>query len=255
MEGACTSHNPAPPSEALSASKVSSECQERKARHLTSRQQRHHHLESSLTVLPPTTYSININMASQEEQPYRAKDSLGSAIKAAMVTTGAGLFVSTVQNTLTKQNHGAMGAFTKFGGTTAVYGAMGAAYEFTRCASANLRQRDDAWNSAWGGLAGGAMLGLRLRTAPAVAGYGTALAVILGTWHFAGGKITGYQVDDTVDEVARKEYLRKNRRRPMEETLQQVGEGRGIYGPGYPERRAERLQQNYGIQVPTAASS
>ncbi|KAI5198633.1 hypothetical protein E4T39_06680 [Aureobasidium subglaciale] len=194
-------------------------------------------------------------MASQEEQPYRAKDSLGSAIKAAMVTTGAGLFVSTIQNTLTKQNHGAMGAFTKFGGTTAVYGAMGAAYEFTRCASANLRQRDDAWNSAWGGLAGGAMLGLRVRTAPAVAGYGTALAVILGTWHFAGGKITGYQVDDTVDEVARKEYLRKNRRRPVEETLQQVGEGRGIFGPGYPERRAERLQQNYGIEVPTAASS
>lgn len=40
-------------------------------------------------------------------------------------------------------------------------GAMGAAYEFTRCASANLRQRDDAWNSFWGGLAGGSMLGLR----------------------------------------------------------------------------------------------
>jgi hypothetical protein len=38
---------------------------------------------------------------------------------------------------------------------------MGAAYEFTRCASANLRQRDDAWNSFWGGLAGGSMLGLR----------------------------------------------------------------------------------------------
>jgi len=66
-----------------------------------------------------------------------------------------------------------------------------------------------------------------VRTAPAVAGYGTALAVVLGTWHFAGGKITGYQIDTTVDEVARKEYVRKNRRRPMEETLEQVGEGRG----------------------------
>lgn len=38
---------------------------------------------------------------------------------------------------------------------------MGVAYEFTRCASANLRQSDDAWNSFWGGLAGGSMLGLR----------------------------------------------------------------------------------------------
>ncbi|CAD0085711.1 unnamed protein product, partial [Aureobasidium mustum] len=152
--------------------------------------------------------------------PYRPKDALGSAIKAGMITTGAGLFVSTIQNTLTKQNYGSMGAFTKFGGTTAVYGAMGAAYEFTRCASANLRQRDDAWNSFWGGLA--------VRTAPAVAGYGTALAVVLGTWQYAGGKITGYEIDPTVDEVARKEYLRKNRRRPMEETLEQIGEGRGM---------------------------
>lgn len=43
---------------------------------------------------------------------------------------------------------------------------MGAAYEFTRCASANLRQRDDAWNSFWGGLAGGSMLGLRCMPIP-----------------------------------------------------------------------------------------
>ncbi|KAH0285369.1 hypothetical protein M436DRAFT_55854 [Aureobasidium namibiae CBS 147.97] len=194
-------------------------------------------------------------MAQQEEEPYRPKDALGAAIKAGMITTGAGLFVSTIQNTLTKQNYGSMGAFTKFGGTTAVYGAMGVAYEFTRCASANLRQSDDAWNSFWGGLAGGSMLGLRFRTAPAVAGYGTALAVVLGTWQYAGGKITGYAIDPTVDEVARKEYVRKNRRRSMEETLEQIGEGRGIFGPGYQERRAERLQQNYGIEVPTASSS
>jgi hypothetical protein len=46
---------------------------------------------------------------------------------------------------------------------TATPGAMGAAYEFTRCASANLRQRDDAWNTAWGGFAAGSMLGLRRR--------------------------------------------------------------------------------------------
>lgn len=66
-----------------------------------------------------------------------------------------------------------------------------------------------------------------VRTAPAVAGYGTALAILLGAWEFAGAKITGYNIDPTVDEVARKEYLRKNRRRPIEETLEQVGEGRG----------------------------
>jgi hypothetical protein len=83
---------------------------------------RQHHLELSSSILPPATYSINDNMVQQEEQPYRPKDALGAAIKAGMITTGAGLFVSTIQNTLTKQNYGSMGAFTKFGGTTAVYG-------------------------------------------------------------------------------------------------------------------------------------
>lgn len=66
-----------------------------------------------------------------------------------------------------------------------------------------------------------------VRTAPSVLGYGTALAAVLGAFNYAGGKLTGYEVDPNVDEVARKEYLRKNRRRPMEETVQQLGEGRG----------------------------
>lgn len=40
---------------------------------------------------------------------------------------------------------------------------MGAAYEFARCASSNLRQVDDPWNEAIGGFMGGAMLGIRRR--------------------------------------------------------------------------------------------
>lgn len=30
-----------------------------------------------------------------------------------------------------------------------------------------------------------------------------------------------------MDEVSRKEYLRKNRRRPIEQTIAELGEGRG----------------------------
>lgn len=62
---------------------------------------------------------------------------------------------------------------------------------------------------------------------PAVAGYGAGLAILLGAFNYTGGKLTGYEKDTTVDEVSRKEYLRKNRRRPMEETVQELGEGRG----------------------------
>ena len=85
---------------------------------------------------------------------------------------------------------------------------------------------------------------------------------------YTGGKFSGYDKDPNVDEYERKENLRKNRRRPIQETLEQLGEGRGktnhcliqdfaltyviigIYGPGYRERRADRIKENYGIDVP-----
>jgi len=39
--------------------------------------------------------------------------------------------------------------------------AMGGAYEFSKNASANLREKDDAWNPALGGFFAGTMMGLR----------------------------------------------------------------------------------------------
>lgn len=39
--------------------------------------------------------------------------------------------------------------------------AMGGAYEFSKTASANLREKDDAYNPAIGGFLAGTMLGLR----------------------------------------------------------------------------------------------
>lgn len=70
---------------------------------------------------------------------------------------------------------------------------------------------------------------LLVRTTPAVLGYGAAVAVVLGAFNYTGGRLTGYNKDPEIDEVARKEYLRKNRRRPMEDTVQDLGEGRGMY--------------------------
>ena len=58
-------------------------------------------------------------------------------------------------------------------------------------------------------------------------GYGAGLAVLLSAFDYGGGAISGYQRDPTVDEVSRKEYLRKNRRRPIDETVAELGEGRG----------------------------
>ena len=82
--------------------------------------------------------------------------------------------------------------------------------------------------------------------------------------------MSGYAKDPEVDEYERKQELRKTRRKPIQETIEQLSEGRGewktrlpilvfeaecfgigIYGPGYAERRAARIKQNYGVDVPT----
>jgi tRNA A58 N-methylase Trm61 len=60
-------------------------------------------------------------------------------------------------------------------------------------------------------------------------GYGAALSVVLAAFTFTGGKLTGYERDPTVDEVSRKEFLRKNRRRPIDEIVNELGEGRGMH--------------------------
>jgi len=100
------------------------------------------------------------------------------------------------------------------------------------------------------------------------------LAAVLAAFNYTGGKLTGYAKDPEVDEVSRKEYIRNNRRRPLEETVAQLGEGRGmpqyllrmtnpiltlicpgIYAPGYEQRRADRLRERYGFEVPPPVSA
>lgn len=102
---------------------------------------------------------------------------------------------------------------------------------------------------------------------PAVLGMGALTAIVLGAYDYTGGALTGYKKNREMDEFERKELLRKNRRRPIEQTISELGEGRGmykddqklvmanllilgIYGPGYDERRRERIKEKYGIDVP-----
>jgi hypothetical protein len=68
----------------------------------------------------------------------------------------------------------------------------------------------------------------KVGTTPAVLGFGALAAVVLGTYDYTGGALTGFKKDPEVDEFERKEYLRKNRRRPIEQTVAELGEGRGM---------------------------
>jgi len=62
---------------------------------------------------------------------------------------------------------------------------------------------------------------------PAVLGYGASLAVIMAAFDYTGGSLFGYQRDPAIDEYDRKEALRANKRRPIQETIDELGEGRG----------------------------
>ncbi len=62
---------------------------------------------------------------------------------------------------------------------------------------------------------------------PAVLGYGATLAVIMAAFDYTGGSLFGYQRDPAIDEYDRKEALRANKRRPIQETIDELGEGRG----------------------------
>ena len=66
-----------------------------------------------------------------------------------------------------------------------------------------------------------------VRSLPAVLGYGAGLAVVLSAFDYTGGVLSGYAKDPEVDEYERKQELRKNRRKPIQETIEQLGEGRG----------------------------
>lgn len=113
-------------------------------------------------------------------------------------------------------------------------------------------------------------------------GYGFALAALLGTFEYTGGSLSGYNKDPNEDEFERRERLRKNYRSKGEETIAELGEGRGmpstqriedylylpfillqfadartigIYGPGFEERRRERIKKTYGWDLPVTHPS
>ncbi|KAF3908050.1 hypothetical protein ABW21_db0203253 [Orbilia brochopaga] len=186
-----------------------------------------------------------------DDGDYHPKDAVASTTKAVMYSGTAGLIVSGVQNALARENRGLFGVFTKTGTTFGMFVLMGGTYAFIKDASANLREKSDAWNAGLGGFFAGSLIGIPSGRMPRVLGFGFGLGAILAIFERAGGTFRGDKwKQPDVDEFARKEAMRLKRRMPFEETIAEIGEGRGVYGPGYAERRAQVLKEKYGIDVP-----
>ncbi|KAI0128006.1 hypothetical protein BJ170DRAFT_595846 [Xylariales sp. AK1849] len=184
------------------------------------------------------------------QEPFHARNAVKSGVNAGAIGGVAGFIVSAVQNSLAKTNVGAWGVFTRTGSTIATLTAVPAVYSFVKDASANLRETDDALNTTVGAFLGGAILGLRSARMPQILGYGAGVSVVMTAFEYTGGSLRGKPTQsEFIDEYERKEYLRKNRRRPLTETIADLGEGRGIEPPGYEERRRERLKAKYGVEI------
>lgn len=60
---------------------------------------------------------------------------------------------------------------------------------------------------------------------PVVVGLGSAVGAIQGALYFLGGRIDSFKKES--DEFERKERIRRTTRLPVEQTVAEIGEGRG----------------------------
>jgi len=63
-------------------------------------------------------------MEPAESEVYEPRDAFAQSIDAASITGGAGLLLAAVQNTLARENIGAFGVISRFGGTIALFGIL-----------------------------------------------------------------------------------------------------------------------------------
>ncbi|PUU79971.1 hypothetical protein B9Z19DRAFT_1114190 [Tuber borchii] len=184
---------------------------------------------------PPTTTTT------PSTTPFHRRDAIPLSIRGTLYGAGAGAFISAMQNTLTKTPVTAFSFITRTGSTIFLASAMGGSYMFFRTAAANLRNVEDSLNPTIGGVVAGALLGTRVRTLPGVVGCGVGVGVTMGIFEYTGGalgrKFAGGG-GGRAGELGRKEAVRAQGRRDGRES---------IYGPGWEERRRERLTEKYGI--------
>ncbi|CAH0037241.1 unnamed protein product [Clonostachys solani] len=178
---------------------------------------------------------------------YVAHDVIDEVTKAALIGTGSGLFIAALKNALSRHNVGAWSVFTRGAPLIGLCAAAPSAYVLFSRTTMNLREKEDIWATTLGGFACGATLGLPFKRFPPVFGLGAAVGLAHGLFYVFGNRLDSFKNEE--DEFERKEILRRNKRRPIAETIAEVGEGRGIISPGYEERRRALIKEKYGFEV------
>ncbi|CAD6979922.1 unnamed protein product [Tilletia controversa] len=109
----------------------------------------------------------------------------------ALQAGAAGVLFSAVQNAMQTHKAGAMGVFTRTGSTIAIFTAMGGSFAFVEPLVGNIRQTDDALNSAAGGCAAGLVMGANARSPQTMVFGCLGLGALLGTFQATGRSLVG----------------------------------------------------------------
>ncbi|WFD28385.1 hypothetical protein MNAN1_003395 [Malassezia nana] len=127
--------------------------------------------------------------ASEPSEMFHVRQPVNEAFNAGIASAGVGLLASAVQNSLQKHKAGAMGIFTRTGGTIALFTLAGSLFTYASASLANLRQKEDGYNGAIGGCVSGLVLGAAYRSVPMMAGSCVGLGALVGTFQAAGSTL------------------------------------------------------------------
>ncbi|KAK9471087.1 uncharacterized protein V1510DRAFT_421244 [Dipodascopsis tothii] len=201
------------------------------------------------SIPPQVTFPI------QEYAPYYPRDTLAMTKKYFFLGSGLGgishvFYEYMIERRTPKFTSAFVRTLSK---VTLTSGAISANYIFVLCAMSNLRKTEDATNAAVTGAVTGAITGVlfKPRTIPRVAGYATLGAVFLGLYTWAGKQSLQWapttvdgefdldraNADATSGQSLNQHGLYKgglwqvSYRRPLSQTVEELGEGRGIFNP------------------------
>ncbi|KZT37425.1 hypothetical protein SISSUDRAFT_1022938 [Sistotremastrum suecicum HHB10207 ss-3] len=152
------------------------------------------------------------NAGASDTGPYEPKKAVASAVTMGLYSGGVGLFISTIQNALGSHNRGALGVFTRTGGTIGFFAVMGATFALSEAVVGNLRSKNDALNAAAGGCAAGLVAGARARSVPLGLGSCLAIGALMGAFDATGSTLASgrpLESPQSVEERRRRFFKQK----------------------------------------------
>ena len=151
-----------------------------------------------------------------------------------------GLLTVATQNAVQKSRVGPLGIITRSGTLWGMIVLVSGSYKFASSVLSNLREKKDTLNEFYAGLVAGAVAGLPTKSLVKAAGWSFAGGVITGLVYWSGSIVgqlgsssyayRGVGVENNfkpkpVDEAQRQGFWDVLRRRPLSQTLEQLGEG------------------------------